>query len=108
MWKRLRFCLPLSKLFFPKKQVVPSRHNTFNVYCLFRAYVFTFSATEANLFVDYLHQAITNPQTENRTGFHAGSAATAVIKNYNGRLHCLQTTKIVCGLGSGSPFDTIQ
>jgi hypothetical protein len=91
-----------------RKQTVPSRHNTFNVYCLFGTYIFAFTAAEANLFVDYLQQTITNPQTENRTDLRASPAATAVIKNFNSRFHCLQTIKALYGLGSGSPFDTMN
>jgi len=91
-----------------RKQTVPSRHNTFNVYCLFGTYIFAFTAAEANLFVDYLQQTITNPQTENRTDLRASPTGTTVIKNFNSRLHCLQTIKVVYGLGSGSPFDTMN
>ena len=88
MWKQneIFVCISIS-CSSQRKQTVPSRHNTFNVYCLFGTYIFAFTAAEANLFVDYLQQTITNPQAENRADFHAGPAATAVIKNFNSRFH---------------------
>jgi len=109
MWKQNEIfaCISVS-CSSQRKQTVPLRHNTFNVYCLFGTYIFAFTAAKTNLFIDCFQQTITNPQAENRADFHAGPAATAVIKNFNSRLHCLQTIKAVYGLGSGSPFDTMN
>jgi hypothetical protein len=94
--------------YFEYYKTILSGHNTFDANRLFRAYVFALAAAETNLFVDYLQQTITNPQTENRTDFHTSSAPAAVIKNFNSRLHCLQTIRAVYGLGSGSPFDIMN
>ena len=88
MWKQKRdfVCISVS-CSSQRKQTVPSRHNTLNVYCLFRAYIFAFSATEANLFVDYLQQTIMDPQAENRTDLCASPTDTTVIKNFNSGFH---------------------
>ena len=48
-------------IFLKKGNTISSRNNSFYVNRLFRTYIFTFPATEANRFIDDLDQTIIEP-----------------------------------------------
>jgi hypothetical protein len=64
-----------------------SRHNAFDVNCLFRTYIFTLAAAEADLLFDYFEETIMKPQTEHRADFHASPTGATAAQNFNDRLH---------------------
>jgi hypothetical protein len=75
-------------MLFEARRTTWSWDDPFYVDGLFRTYIFTLAAAEADLLVDYFEQTIMKPQAEHRADLHASPTGTTMIQDFNNGLHC--------------------